>query len=160
MPKFNCPLLIVDVQAAFFIPPEILANIERYSKNFERRIFTRFVNPPKSIFRRKLGRDACAPGSPDVRLLIKPEPGELVFDKKGYGLSPAQVRRLKAEGVSKVIVCGMDTDACVLGVMYSLFDRGIDCRLAPRQYCYSSQQLDEEARKIMKEQFPVLNSKR
>lgn len=158
MPKSNCSLLIVDVQAAFYIPPETLANIERYSATFERRIYTRFVNPAHSLFRTKLGRDSCKPGSPDMRLLLKPRPGDLVLNKRGYCLSEAQIRRLRAKGISKVIVCGMDTEACVLGVMYSLFDGRIDCRLAPKQYCHSTAGLDREARRITEEQFVPLKS--
>lgn len=158
MPKTKFALMIVDVQAAFYMPPETLANIDRYSKTFERRIYTRFVNPAHSLFRRKLGRDACKPGSPDMRLLLKPQPRDIVMNKRGYCLSEAQVRGLKAKGVTKVIVCGMDTDACILGVMFSLFDSGIDCRLAPKQYCHSTAGLEDEARKIVDQQFVPLTS--
>ena len=158
MAQHNYPLVIVDVQAAFKIPPRKLAAIERYSRRFERRIFTRFVIKPKSIFRQVLGWDSCAPGSGDLRLLIEPEKNDLVFDKQGYGLSEKQVRRLHDMKVRQVMVCGMDTDACVLATMFSLIDGGIAPRVAPSAYCHSNQNLDTEARKIMASQFPKLHA--
>ena len=156
MAKLKYPLIIVDVQAAFTIPPKVLAGIEHYSKRFEWRIFTRFVVPKKSIFRSVLGMDSCAPGSPDLRLLIKPSAKDLVLDKHSYGLSQSQILKLRALGVTKAVVCGLDTDACVLGTMFSLFDGGIACRVAPSRYCFSNQNLDTEARKIIEQQFPSL----
>jgi len=158
MAQHNYPLVIVDVQAAFMIPPKKLAAIERYSRQFERRIFTRFVVDPNSVFRRILGNDSCAPGSPDMRLLITPEKNDIVFDKHGYGLSAKQIQRLRRMNIREVIVCGMDTDACVLGTMFSLIDGGIAPRVAPPRYCHSNQNLDTEARMIMAAQFPKLHS--
>jgi nicotinamidase-related amidase len=160
MAQHNYPLVIVDVQAAFMIPPKKLAAIERYSRQFERRIFTRFVVEPNSVFRRVLGNDSCAPGSPDLRLLIEPAKHDIVFDKHGYGLSPKQIEKLRRMKIREVMVCGMDTDACVLGTMFSLIDGGIAPRVAPPQYCHSNQNLDTEARKIMAAQFPKLHSNR
>lgn len=158
MALHNYPLVIVDVQAAFKIPPKKLAAIERYSRRFSRRIFTRFVIPPNSIFHGVLGTDSCAPGSPDLRLLIEPQRGDIVFDKQGYGLSSRQVKRLYRLGVRRVMVCGLDTDACVLATMFSLIDNDIAPRVAPAAYCHSNQNLDTEARKIMASQFPKLHS--
>jgi len=158
MAQHNYPLVIVDVQAAFKIPPRKLAAIERYSRQFERRIFTRFVIPPKSVFRQVLGLDSCAPHSPDLRLLIEPSKNDIVFDKRGYGLSDSQVRRLRDLKIRRVMVCGMDTDACVLATMFSLIDGGVAPRVAPAAYCHSNQNLDTEARKIMRSQFPKLHA--
>ncbi|MFT3781956.1 MAG: isochorismatase family protein [Nibricoccus sp.] len=63
------------------------------------------------------------------------------------------MRRLKASGVKRAIVCGVDTDACVLGVMFSLFDAGIEPRVK-KDLCSSSTGLHREAMKILHEQFP------
>lgn len=158
MPQHNYPLVIVDVQAAFQVPPKTLAAIERYSRRFERRIFTRFVIETDSIFKRVLGNDSCAPGSPDLRLLIEPAKQDIVFDKHGYGLSPKQIARLRKMNIREVMVCGLDTDACVLGTMFSLIDGGIAPRVAPARYCHSNQNLDTAARRIMAKQFPKLHA--
>lgn len=146
-------LLIVDVQQAFPAPPALIERIRRYARRFDRRIFTQFVNPPRSLFRRTLGQHSCLPGSADTRLLIAPGPDDLVLVKTGYGLKPADIRKLKRRGIRKITVCGIDTDACVLGVLFSLFDAGIACR-AKLDLCWSSSGLHDPARRIIKQQFP------
>jgi nicotinamidase-related amidase len=147
------PLVIVDLQRAFPVPPEIVDRIHRYARRFERRIFTRFENPEGSLFRTRLNLHACKPGSPDTALLIEPQNGDWVLTKRGYGLTPSHVKRIKALGVRRATVCGIDTDACVLGVMFSLFDAGIDCRVKP-DLCWSSSGLHEAGLKIIEQQFP------
>src|SRR4051794_12341979 len=107
-------LLIVDLQAAFSPPPELVQKIRRYSARFKRRAFVRFVNPPGSLFRRKLKITNCAPGSPDNVFLITPRKQDLVIDKVSYGLQEHDIDRLRKVGITKGVVCGLETDACVL----------------------------------------------
>jgi nicotinamidase-related amidase len=49
-------------------------------------------------------------------------------------------------------VCGLDTDACVLGVLFSLFDAGIECHLK-EDMCWSSSGLHQAALRIVRTQF-------
>jgi len=146
-------LIIVDMQEAFEIPPELVERIRAYSRRFKRRIFTQFVNPPGSLFRKKLKQRSCLPGSDDLRLLIQPGPDDLVIKKGGYGIKEKDIRRLKSAGIKRATVCGVDTDACVLGVMFSLFDHGIVPRLK-ENLCWSTNGLQREALKILRAQFP------
>ncbi len=145
-------IVIVDLQRAFHPPPDLVERIRERSATFPLRVFTRFVNPPGSIIRRKLNRNSCAPGTPELDFFIQPGPGDLVLEKFGYGLDPLAVRRLRESGLRRVLVCGGDTDACVLGVLFSLFDGGIDCSVDP-SLCYSAVGLHEAALKIIAEQF-------
>lgn len=147
------PLIIVDLQKGFPPPPKFVERVRRYSRRFKRRIFTRFVNPPGSLFRTKLKRRCCCPGTDDVELLIAPEKGDLVLSKQGYGLSRSAIKRIRALRPKRVTVCGVDTDACVLGVMFALFDAGIECRVK-KDLCWSSSGLHREGMAIMEEQFP------
>jgi len=148
-------LLIIDVQRAFAPPPPFVAKLQRYSARFPCRIFTRYINPPGSVFRRLLKQKSCAPKTPDVDLLITPREGDLVFDKVAkYGLTPAQIRALKRRRITCVTVCGLDTDACVLAVMFSLFDGGIECHLKENM-CWSSSGLHRPAVTIIRQQFPA-----
>ena len=105
------------------------------------------------MFRRKLKQKCCAPGSADTELLIVPSKGDLVFDKTTYGLTDDAVRSLKRRRIRSITVCGLDTDACVLGVMFSLFDAGIECHLKENM-CWSSSGLHKPAVAIIREQFP------
>jgi nicotinamidase-related amidase len=148
-------LLIVDLQQALAAPPRLVEGIRRYARRFHRRIFTRFENPKGSLFRRKLGQRCCEPGSTDTRLLVAPLPRDLVINKDGYGLAAPDLRKLQRLGVKEVTVCGMDTDACVLAVMFSLFDAGISCRLKAN-LCWSSSGLQRTGLRIIRQQFPGL----
>ena len=147
------PLIIVDLQRAFPPPAKFVERLRRYSRRFPLRIFTRFVNPTGSLFRTKLKQRSCLPGTDDLELLIEPENGDIIFSKKGYGLSAAAIRRLKKMKIKRVTVCGIDTDACVLGVMFSLFDAGIECRVKS-DLCWSSSGLHRQGMAILQAQFP------
>lgn len=152
-------LIIVDMQRAFPVPKRLVAAIDRYSQPFSLRVFTRFVNPEGSLFRKRMDMHACAPGSQDLDLLIEPRKGDLVFSKQGYGLTARHIGRLKKLGVKKAAVCGIETDACVLGVMFSLFDAGIDCQVKPG-LCWSSTGLHRQGLKIIETQFPPPKGRR
>ncbi|HRP04458.1 MAG TPA: isochorismatase family protein [Opitutaceae bacterium] len=152
VPPSNTALIIVDVQQEFPIPSALVRKIEAYSRQFTCRIFTRFVNPSDSFFRRKLKIKCCAPGSIGTKLLIAPSKDDIVLDKDTYGLAPRQIRQIKARGITRVVVCGLETDACVLGIMYSLFDSQIHARVEP-SLCWSSTGLHREALEIIAMQF-------
>jgi nicotinamidase-related amidase len=145
-------IVIVDVQKAFPVPPEILRRIEARARDFPLRVFTRFINPPGSLLRCKLDRQSCAPGSDDTQLLLRPGADDLVLEKPGYGLNHQQLAQLFERGLKRVLVCGVDTDACVLGTVFTLFDAGIDCEVEP-DLCWSSMGLHEVALKILRAQF-------
>ncbi|MBP7140459.1 MAG: isochorismatase family protein [Opitutaceae bacterium] len=151
-PPAGTALIIVDVQREFPVPAGLVRQIEAYSRLFACRVFTRFVNPPDSFFRKKLGITCCAPGSRGTELLIAPSKKDLIFDKDTYGLTTRHLRRLKARGITRAVVCGLETDACVLGIMYSLFDSKIHARVEP-SLCWSSTGLHGEALDIIAMQF-------
>jgi nicotinamidase-related amidase len=147
-------LMIVDVQRAFRPPPRFIERLARYSRAFPCRVFTRYINPPGSMFRKVLKQRSCAPGTTDTLLLIEPGPGDLVIDKSSYGLQPENIAELHRRKIRRITVCGLDTDACVLGVMFSLFDAGIECHLK-EDLCWSSSGLHKPAVEIIRSQFPV-----
>jgi nicotinamidase-related amidase len=146
-------VLVVDVQRAFSPPPRFLHKLERYIRRFPCRIFTRYINPPGSLFRTQLKQKTCAPGSDDTALLFKPQKSDVVLKKSTYGLTPAHIGLLRRRRIRCITVCGQDTDACVLGVMFSLFDAGIECHLK-EDMCWSSSGLHRAALAIARQQFP------
>ena len=146
-------LMIVDVQRAFAPPPQFVEKLKRYSRRFPCRIFTRYINPPGSMFRKMLKQKSCAPGTAETLLVIDPQPDDLVLEKSTYGLTQAHIAQLRRRKITQVTVCGLDTDACVLGVMFSLFDAGIECHLK-EDMCWSSSGLHKPAVQIIRSQFP------
>lgn len=145
-------IIIVDLQKAFPVPPDIVRTIEERSREFPLRIFTKFLNQPDSLFCRKLKRSSCLPGSPERELLLETTSRDIILEKTGYGLTADQIQQLRRLKVRKALVCGVDTDACVLGVVFTLFDAGIDCEVDPK-LCWSSTGLQDEALTIVREQF-------
>lgn len=145
-------LLIIDVQHAFPIPTRLVEKIRRYSETFSRRVFTRFVNPKGSLFRTQLKMTCCPPGSAETELRLAPATDDIVFDKATYGLRPAQIDQLRQAGIRRLILCGVETDACVLGIMFSLFDAGFHAEIRPN-LCWSSTGLHRHALKIIATQF-------
>jgi nicotinamidase-related amidase len=145
-------IVIVDLQKAFPIPPALVQRIEEKSRDFPRRIFTQFINEPGSLFRTKLKRTSCLPNTKETELIITPRPGDWVIQKPRYSLPPREVERITSAGIRRALVCGVDTDACVLGVVFSLFDAGVDCEVDP-ELCWSSTGLHDAALGIIREQF-------
>ena len=145
-------LMVVDLQKEFNVPAAVVDRIRARAEQFPVRVFTRFCNPPGTLFRRKLDRKMCAPGTPGTELVLDPKNNDLVLEKSTYGLTAEHINKLRSAAITEVTVAGVDTDACVLGVLFSLWDHGINCRLAP-DICWSSSGLHEAAVKIAEEQF-------
>ena len=145
-------LMIVDLQKEFNVPQAVVDKITARAAQFPVRVFTRFTNPPGTLFRRKLQHKMCAPGTPGTELVLAPSESDIVLEKSTYGLTADHVAQLRARGITEVTVAGVDTDACVLGVLFSLWDNGINCRLAS-DLSWSSSGLHDAAVRIAEEQF-------
>ncbi len=145
-------IVVVDLQRAFPIPATLCTRIAERARVYPLRIFTRFVNPPGSLFRRVLDRHSCPPAAREAELLLEPQPGDLVLEKASYGFTSDQLAEIRRRGVDQALVCGADTDACVLAIVFSLFDHGIVCEVDP-SLCWSSGRLQREALAIIREQF-------
>jgi nicotinamidase-related amidase len=126
------PLVVVDVQRGFMndfthhIPERItqLVQIGDCAPIFA----TRFVNTPRSPYRRFLDWHKCQKRPetdlvPELTRLIKQVEGSRVFDKRGFtGLPNRLAEHLKRHRIDRVSVVGVDTDMCVLKVAMDLFD--------------------------------------
>ena len=111
-------LLIIDVQPSFSPPAwlvdgintllgrlPIVATVERHDES---------VTP----FARQLGWQPA----PDDNSLIA---AERIFIKHGYAPTPETVTYLKSLAPERVLVCGIQTDTCVLAAGFALFDAGL-----------------------------------
>ncbi|WP_419923949.1 cysteine hydrolase family protein [Candidatus Poriferisocius sp.] len=125
-------VIAVGIQTGFIAPPtqHIPAAVESFlaRARVEHRFFTRFINPgPGGPFAKLLGwhklqnpkETALAP---EVEALATS-----VVEKNGY--SPFSGTGLAAEleriGANTVLVCGIDTDVCVLSTAAGLFELGL-----------------------------------
>lgn len=123
-------VLVVDVQNGFISPAtaELPAAIRQFLKTtqFQHRIFTRFINPGAgSMFVEVLNWKQMQSGT---EIAISPELEDLptlVVDKHTYSpfLNTELENALREREVRKLLVCGINTDICVLTTAVELADR-------------------------------------
>ena len=77
-----------------------------------------------------------------------------IFEKTGYGLTFSQIEELKSLNIKEIEICGTDVDACVLAIMFNLFDAGIKPVLLKDLTASSTNKnLETYAFEIIKNQF-------
>ncbi len=128
-------LLVIDVQQGFLnrhtepVVGAVLGLLGRAKAAGVPLAFTRFVNTPGSAYERWIGWSGlmAEPGT-----LLAP-PLELhaargrVFVKHGYtAFTDAFAAYVRDQGVTRLFVCGVDTDCCVLKTAVDGFERGIE----------------------------------
>lgn len=110
-PSFNPPdWLVRDVSALAATMPSV-ATVERHDES---------VTP----FEAQLG---WKPGQADDSLVA----ADRVFVKHGYAPTPETITHLKALAPERVLVCGVQTETCVLAAGFALFDAGLRPTLLP-----------------------------
>src|SRR5262249_777980 len=108
-------LLIVDVQPSFPMSIEILQEIRVLSAILPSVATVERHNESVTPFERQLG---WKPGKADESLVS----ADRVFIKHGYLPPPAAVEYLRDLQMDRILVCGTQTDTCVLAAGFALFD--------------------------------------
>lgn len=121
--------MIIDVQRGFLNEwtRVIPAKVEALQAQYDHIVATRFLNPEGSPYRRFIHWSRCAPGSADVELAFSPRVGTWVLDKTVYSAVTSELRRwLDARGITRIEICGIATDNCVLKTAVDLFEAGYE----------------------------------
>lgn len=121
-------LLIIDVQQGFINDwtAHIPARVEALQKDFGQIVAARFYNPEGSPFRRLIGWQRFAPGSQDTAFAYRPRSDAMIIDKPTYTcVTPEFLEGLQRTGRTRVHLCGIATDNCVLKTAVDLFEAGI-----------------------------------
>lgn len=115
--------------------------------------------PPEKLRRsREAGAEIGSPG-PLGRLLVRgefghdiidelrPQPGELVIDKPGYGAfhRTALASELAQRGITSLILCGVTTEVCVHSTLREAVDHGYRCTLVSDGCAASAPELQAPA---------------
>ena len=111
-------LFVVDVQPSFAVPDTIISEITELSQRLYTIATVERHDETITGFERQLG---WKPGVDDKCLV----PASRVFIKRGYLPPVAAIDHLKAEGVDRVFVCGIQADTCCLAAGFMLFDAGL-----------------------------------
>ncbi len=121
-------LLIIDVQKGFVtdatrhIPDKVAALQREYDLVFA----SRFVNPPGSMHRRLIRWDRFAPETEEAELAFSPRPDAQIVEKTSYTcVSDDLLKTLAKNDISRVDLCGIATDGCVLKTAVDLFEAGV-----------------------------------
>ena len=111
-------LLIVDIQSTFS-PPEWLVDRARWlSARLPTIASVELHDEQVTPFQRQLGWHPAAEDECLVEV-------DRVFVKHGYGQTAETLEYIKQLGVERVLVCGMQTETCVLAAGFALFDAGL-----------------------------------
>ena len=111
-------LLIVDVQSTFSPPEWLVDGIRALAARLPAIASVELHDERVTPFQRQLG---WHPAAEDECLIEADE----VFVKHGYGQPREAIDYLLELGVERVLVCGLQTDTCVLAAGFALFDAGL-----------------------------------
>lgn len=150
-------LVVVDVQKFFLydapddLPKNIAAEISK--SNYDAVAFAVFRNNPNSNFVKSLKWSKCG-SEEDAKLPGAFEPHSTavnLFVRATFsGFESTELDTyLRNNKIEKIVLCGVDTDACVLATAFSAFDRGyiVDVNF---DLTYSGADLESEAQVIIK----------
>lgn len=111
-------LMIIDVQPSFAPPAWLVTGISALIGRLPSVATVERHDEERTPFQRQLG---WAPGPTDDSLVA----ADRVFVKHGYLPPPEAIEHLAALRPSRVFVCGLQADTCVLAAGFALFDAGL-----------------------------------
>ncbi|MCO7614287.1 cysteine hydrolase family protein [Pseudomonas chlororaphis] len=111
-------LLIIDVQPCFNPPAWLVEGINRLLGRMPSVATVERHDESRTPFARQLG---WQPAADDQSLVV----ADKVFIKHGYGPTTEILDYLKSLNPQRVLVCGIQTDTCVLAAGFALFDAGL-----------------------------------
>ena len=147
--KGNIALLIVDLQAGFNPTKKLIQGILKKAREYPIVVATRFAKG-NSLYKKVLGHSDFK--KKDFALAGLPKRAK-VFKKTGYGLPRALLKYLKKHSITRVDVCGLQTDACVLAAMYDLWDSEIQPKLLRNLSATVSSKMKNAALVIVRRNF-------
>ncbi|WP_191833703.1 MULTISPECIES: cysteine hydrolase family protein [Pseudomonas] len=111
-------LLIIDVQPSFNPPQWLIDGINSLLGRMPSVATVERHDESRTPFQRQLG---WQPAKDDHSLIA----ADQVFIKYGYSPSPETIAHLRQLNPERVLVCGIQTDTCVLAAGFALFDAGL-----------------------------------
>ncbi|MCP3751493.1 isochorismatase family protein [Pseudomonas sp. SBB6] len=111
-------LLIVDVQSTFSPPEWLVDGVRALSERIVTIASVELHDEQVTPFAKQFG---WHPAAEDESLVE----ADKVFVKHGYGQTAETIEYIKQLGVERVLVCGLQTETCVLAAGFALFDAGL-----------------------------------
>jgi nicotinamidase-related amidase len=111
-------LLVIDVQPSFSPPDWLVQGIRSLLGRMPSVATVERHDESRTPFVRQLG---WSPATDDDSLIA----ADHVFIKHGYAPTPATLECLMGMNLDRVLVCGIQTETCVLAAGFALFDAGL-----------------------------------
>ncbi|MBT8767723.1 cysteine hydrolase family protein [Metapseudomonas boanensis] len=111
-------LLVIDVQPSFSPPDWLVEGIRLLLGTMPSVATVERHDESRTPFQRQLG---WSPAPDDDSLIT----ADQIFIKHGYAPTPETIAHLKALAPERVLVCGIQTETCVLAAGFALFDAGL-----------------------------------
>ncbi|WP_097304436.1 cysteine hydrolase family protein [Pseudomonas chlororaphis] len=111
-------LLIIDVQPSFNPPEWLVSGINALLGQLPSVATVERHDESQTPFVRQLG---WQPAADDDSLVA----ADRIFIKHGYAPTPETIAHLRSLAPERVLVCGIQTDTCVLAAGFALFDAGL-----------------------------------
>ncbi|WMI98107.1 cysteine hydrolase family protein [Pseudomonas chlororaphis subsp. aurantiaca] len=111
-------LLIIDVQPSFNPPEWLVSGINALLGQLPSVATVERHDESQTPFARQLG---WQPAADDESLVA----ADRIFIKHGYAPTPETIAYLRSLAPERVLVCGIQTDTCVLAAGFALFDAGL-----------------------------------
>ena len=122
-------IIIVDMQKGFINEntEHLIEKINNYLKanKFDNVFYTRYLNYEDSMFVKYLNWKEMF-DEDNQKIVVDVLPNSTIFNKYGYGLTTEMINEIKKRNIDEIEVCGVNTDACVLAIMFNLFDNNIN----------------------------------
>ena len=105
------------------------------SNKYDLTAFTRFINDENSIWYKKLNYKGCM--TKEGQAIAINTKNNKVFDKNIYTAVNDELKKyIQKNNISKIYLCGFDTDACVQKTAIDLFEQNYDVYVL-KDYCMS-----------------------
>ena len=130
-------LLVIDLQKAFVNgnTNHIIDRINELvnSNEYDKTIFTRFINYSDSIWVSKLNYKECI--SNDSKQLMIDTKDNLILDKSVYSALTNELKNyIEDYKIDNIYLCGIDTECCILKTALDLFESGYNVYVL-KNYC-------------------------
>lgn len=133
-------LLIIDTQIGFINKntKHIPSLVEKIQYEFKYVYITKFFNPKGSFYRKLIRWNKLSKNSKEFELAFKARNDAVIIEKSIYSCITVDfLNDLKNKGITKVYLCGIDTDICVTKCAVDLFENRIQPFILEK-YCAST----------------------
>jgi nicotinamidase-related amidase len=130
----KCALVVIDVQNGFLtdetqhILPAVTELVDRWSKRNGVAVYTRYFNYSGSAFERLMDwkKLYTAPDTDLANDLLPYAQNSIILDKRTYSaLTPDFEELIRRHGWTNAMLCGIDTELCVLKTALDLFEHDL-----------------------------------